>query len=42
MVGNLAKAEEHLRALKGLCADPCAEYEDLRNAIANDRQRARK
>ena len=34
MVGNLAKAKEHLAALDRLCFFPCAEYRDLKMAIA--------
>jgi tetratricopeptide (TPR) repeat protein len=34
MVGNLAKAEEHLAALDKLCFFPCEEYTDLKKSIA--------
>jgi tetratricopeptide (TPR) repeat protein len=34
MVGNLAKAKEHLGALGKLCFFPCSEYTDLKKAIA--------
>ena len=34
MVGNVAKAKEHLGALDKLCFFPCAEYTDLKKAIA--------
>jgi cytochrome c-type biogenesis protein CcmH/NrfG len=34
MVGNVAKAREHLGALDKLCFFPCAEYTSLRKAIA--------
>src|SRR5919109_288662 len=34
MVGNLAKAKEHLGQLDKLCFFPCSEYSDLKNAIA--------
>ncbi|MBI4124148.1 MAG: tetratricopeptide repeat protein [Betaproteobacteria bacterium] len=34
MVGDLAKAKEHLGVLDRLCFLPCAEYTDLRKAIA--------
>ena len=34
MVDNLAKAEEHLASLERICLIPCAEYEDLKRAIA--------
>jgi len=34
LVGNLAKAKEHLGALDKLCFLPCDEYTDLKKAIA--------
>lgn len=34
MVGNLAKAEEHLAVLDKLCFFPCDQYRDLKAAIA--------
>lgn len=34
MVGNLAKAEEHLKILDRLCFFPCEEYTDLKTAVA--------
>ena len=34
MVGNLAKAEEHLRALDGICFFSCEEFRDLKKAVA--------
>jgi Flp pilus assembly protein TadD len=34
MVGNLAKAEEHLAALDKLCFFSCEEYRDLKKSIA--------
>jgi Flp pilus assembly protein TadD len=34
MVGNLAKAEEHLKALDKLCWLPCSEHADLKKSIA--------
>ena len=34
MVGNLEKAKEHLTTLDKLCFFPCAEYTDLKKAIA--------
>jgi Flp pilus assembly protein TadD len=34
MVGNLAKAEEHLKALDKLCFLSCEEYRDLKKSIA--------
>ena len=33
MVGNLAKAKEHLAALNKLCFFSCEEYRDLKKAI---------
>jgi cytochrome c-type biogenesis protein CcmH/NrfG len=33
MVGNVAKAREHLAALDKLCFFPCGEYRDLKRAI---------
>ena len=34
MVGNLPKAKEHLGVLDRLCLLPCAEYSDLKKAVA--------
>jgi Flp pilus assembly protein TadD len=34
LTGNLAKAEEHLKALDKLCFLPCEEYTDLKKAFA--------
>jgi tetratricopeptide (TPR) repeat protein len=34
MVGNVAKAKEHLGALDKLCFFPCSEHTDLKGAIA--------
>ena len=34
MVGNVHKAREHLTALDRLCFFGCAEYTDLKKAIA--------
>jgi cytochrome c-type biogenesis protein CcmH/NrfG len=34
MVGNVAKAKEHLKVLDGLCTFGCSEYSDLKKAIA--------
>jgi Tfp pilus assembly protein PilF len=34
MVGNVAKAKEHLSTLDKLCFFPCSEYNDLKKAIA--------
>lgn len=42
MVGDLAKAREHLQVLDRLCFFPCAEYSDLKKAIAEYEQRARR
>jgi Flp pilus assembly protein TadD len=42
MVNDLAKAEEHLAALGKICLIPCAEYADLKKAIAAYRQRRAK
>ena len=35
MVGNVAKAKEHLSVLDKLCFFPCDEYSDLKKAIAD-------
>lgn len=35
MIGNLAKAKEHLGRLDKLCFFGCAEYRDLKKAIAD-------
>jgi Flp pilus assembly protein TadD len=35
MAGNIAKAEEHLKILDGLCLLGCSEYDDLKKAIAD-------
>ena len=40
MVGNVAKAEEHLAALRAICLVPCEELEDLQKEI--DAYRTRK
>jgi tetratricopeptide (TPR) repeat protein len=34
VLGEPAKAEQHLAALQNLCLLPCQEYDDLKNAIA--------
>ena len=34
MVGNLAKAKEHLAQLDKLCFFPCSQYSDLKKAVA--------
>jgi Flp pilus assembly protein TadD len=39
MVKDLAKAEEHLKALRSICLIPCEEYGDLEKAIAAYRLR---
>ena len=39
MVNDLARAEEHLSALRGIWLIPCEEYGDLEKAIAAYRQR---
>jgi Flp pilus assembly protein TadD len=39
MVGNLAKAEEHLSALRSICVIPCEELGDLEKEIAEFRKR---
>jgi tetratricopeptide (TPR) repeat protein len=39
LANNPAKAEEHLAALNKICFVPCAEYRDLKNAIAAYKQR---
>jgi tetratricopeptide (TPR) repeat protein len=39
MVGNVAKAKEHLSALDRLCFFPCVEYTDLKKAIAEYEKR---
>ena len=35
MIGNVAKAKEHLSVLDKLCFFPCDEYTDLKRAIAD-------
>lgn len=35
MMGNVAKAKEHLGQLDKLCFFPCSEHTDLKNAIAS-------
>ncbi len=35
MTGNIAQAEEHLRALDKLCFTPCAEYSQLKREVAS-------
>ena len=40
MVDNLSKAEEHLKALDKICFFGCEEYNDLKKAVAEFRQKA--
>ncbi|HUK99290.1 MAG TPA: tetratricopeptide repeat protein [Nitrospirota bacterium] len=40
MVGDLAKAEEHLATLDKLCFFPCEEYSSLKTAIAAYKQKS--
>ncbi|HWH39783.1 MAG TPA: tetratricopeptide repeat protein [Usitatibacter sp.] len=42
MVGNLAKAEEHLDALRAICLIPCEEFKDLKAKIVAYRARGTK
>jgi Tfp pilus assembly protein PilF len=35
MVGNVAKAKEHLGTLDKLCFFPCQEYSDLKRAVSD-------
>jgi len=35
MTGNLAQAEEHLKALDQLCFTPCKEYSQLKREVAD-------
>jgi Flp pilus assembly protein TadD len=39
LAGNLAKAEEHLAALRKICLIPCEEYGDLKKEIDAYRRR---
>lgn len=41
MMGDLANAEKHLAALRGICLLPCEELEDLQKAVAEFRAKAR-
>lgn len=41
MVGNLAKAKEHLAQLDRLCFLPCSEYSDLKQAVADHEAKRR-
>ena len=40
MAGNLAKAEEHLKVLDELCLFGCEEYRELKEAVAEYKQKA--
>jgi cytochrome c-type biogenesis protein CcmH/NrfG len=42
MVGNVAKAKEHLTQLDKLCFFGCSEYNDLKKAISQHEARASK
>ena len=35
MTGNIAQAEEHLKALDQLCFTPCTEYSQLKREVAS-------
>jgi len=39
MIGDLAKADQHLAALRRICLLPCEELADLEREIAAYRQR---
>jgi tetratricopeptide (TPR) repeat protein len=39
MTGNLAKAEEHLKALDRICFFSCEEFRDLKQAVAKYREK---
>jgi Flp pilus assembly protein TadD len=41
VVGNLAKAQEHLATLERICLVPCEQYDGLRKAIKKYRSRER-
>jgi len=41
MVGNVAKAKEHLGQLDKICFFPCVEFTDLKKAIAEYEQKKR-
>ena len=41
MVGNVAKAKEHLGALDKLCFFGCSEYSDLKRAISEHEAKAK-
>ncbi len=40
LANNLAKAEEHLKALDRLCFFGCEQYDDLKKAVAEYKQKA--
>ena len=40
LANNLAKAEEHLKALDSICFFGCEQYDDLKKAVADYRQKA--
>ncbi len=40
LANNLAKAEEHLKALDRICFFGCEQYDDLKKAVAEYRQKA--
>jgi len=42
IANDLPNAEKHLTALEKICLIPCEEYDDLKKAIAEYRQRAAK
>jgi tetratricopeptide (TPR) repeat protein len=39
MIGNLAKAQEHLGALRAICLIPCPEYGQLEKRVDEYRKR---
>ncbi len=39
LAGNLARAEEHLAALAGICGPSCEEYRDLEKSIAEAKRK---
>jgi len=41
-IGNVAKAEEHLSALKSICLIPCPEYGQLQKSLAEFHRRTGK
>ena len=42
VLGESAKADEHLAALENLCLIPCEEYDDLKRAIASYKRLAKR